>query len=145
MPRPSRRAGHQKESLSIGAKGHDRGKAVFLKLEPVYEEVDSDWVTLTHANVAPAFIHNTSGYKRIYNIFHNDIKIIHGKKAIKFIRGRPVYLQLEPVYEEGHSDCVTPWKSEVTESLLIKLLGSRSWLSLEPYDQKYSLPILTSG
>ncbi len=66
----------------------------------------------TYANVAPAFIHNTTGYKRIYNLFHTQVKIIHGKKAIKFIRGRPVCLELEPVYEEGESEYVMPWKSD---------------------------------
>ena len=47
----------------------------YLKFFLTEQERDS------YSKVNPQFIHNTSGYKRIYNIFLHQIKSIHGKNC----------------------------------------------------------------
>jgi len=65
-----------------------------------------------YGNVKNTSIHLTSGYRRIYEIFLNQIKALYGKKCIQSKeRSKTVFFRLEKVYNEEDNDFVMPWQS----------------------------------
>ena len=70
-------------------------------------------------------IQNCSGYKRIKNIFVQQIlaSAEHGRKCIQFSpKKRTNIFKLERRYKEEENDCVVPWKSkEFDTSMSLKI------------------------